>query len=34
MKHLHMTIALISVSLFTLRFIWSLMNSPKLQQNG
>ncbi|WP_448248213.1 SirB2 family protein [Thalassotalea agariperforans] len=32
MKHLHMTIALISVSLFTLRFIWSLMNSPKLQQ--
>jgi uncharacterized membrane protein SirB2 len=31
-KHLHMTIALISVSLFTLRFIWLLIGSDKLQQ--
>lgn len=30
-KHLHMTLAVISISLFTLRFIWLLANSPKLQ---
>ena len=30
-KHLHMTLAVISVSLFTLRFIWLLANSAKLQ---
>ena len=32
MKHLHMTIAFISVALFTLRFIWLLIGSDKLQQ--
>ncbi len=32
LKHIHMTIALISVALFSLRFIWLLMNSAKLQQ--
>ncbi len=26
-----MTLAVISVSLFTLRFLWTLVNSPKLQ---
>jgi len=26
-----MTLAVISVSLFTLRFLWALVNSPKLQ---
>jgi len=31
-KHLHMTIAIISVALFTLRFIWLLLGSNKLQQ--
>ena len=30
-KHLHMTLAVLSVSLFTLRFIWLLANSAKLQ---
>lgn len=30
-KHLHMTLAVISISLFTLRFIWTLANSTKLQ---
>jgi uncharacterized membrane protein SirB2 len=30
-KHIHMTLALISISLFTLRFIWLLANSAKLQ---
>ena len=30
-KHLHMTLAVLSISLFTLRFIWLLANSPKLQ---
>ena len=30
-KHLHMTLAVLSVSLFTLRFIWTLMHSAKLQ---
>ena len=31
MKHLHMTLAVLSISLFTLRFIWLLANSDKLQ---
>lgn len=30
-KHLHMTLAVLSVALFTLRFIWLLANSAKLQ---
>jgi len=30
-KHLHMTVAAISVLLFTLRFAWTLANSAKLQ---
>lgn len=30
-KHLHMTLAVLSISLFTLRFIWTLSNSSKLQ---
>lgn len=30
-KHLHMTLAAISVGLFTLRFIWLMINSTKLQ---
>jgi len=30
-KHLHMTLAVLSISLFTLRFIWLLTNSAKLQ---
>lgn len=30
-KHLHMTLAVISISLFTLRFIWTLANSTKLK---
>ena len=30
-KHLHMTLAVISISLFTLRFFWTLANSSKLQ---
>ena len=30
-KHLHMTLAVLSISLFTLRFIWMLANSQKLQ---
>jgi uncharacterized membrane protein SirB2 len=30
-KHLHMTLAAISVGLFTLRFIWLILNSAKLQ---
>ena len=30
-KHLHMTLAVLSISLFTLRFIWLLANSEKLQ---
>lgn len=32
MKHLHMTLAVLSVSLFTLRFIWTLMNSAQLEK--
>jgi uncharacterized membrane protein SirB2 len=32
MKHLHMTVVLLSVALFTLRFVWTLMGSDKLQQ--
>ena len=31
LKHFHMTLAAISISLFTLRFFWTLANSPKLQ---
>lgn len=31
-KHLHMTIALISIALFTLRFIWTLMGSAQLDK--
>ncbi len=31
-KHLHMTLAVISVALFTLRFIWLLLNSDKLNR--
>ncbi len=30
-KHIHMTLAVLSISLFTLRFIWTFINSPKLQ---
>lgn len=30
-KHLHMTLAVVSIALFTLRFIWTLANSAKLQ---
>jgi len=30
-KHIHMTLAAVSVGLFTLRFIWMLANSAKLQ---
>lgn len=29
--HIHMTLAVLSISLFTLRFIWTLANSTKLQ---
>ncbi|NQY87790.1 MAG: SirB2 family protein [Colwellia sp.] len=29
--HIHMTLAVLSISLFTLRFIWTLANSAKLQ---
>ena len=29
-KHLHMTLAVLSISLFTLRFIWLLSHSTKL----
>jgi len=32
MKHLHMTLAALSVALFSLRFIWLLIDSDKLQQ--
>jgi uncharacterized membrane protein SirB2 len=32
MKHLHMTIALISIALFTLRFFWTLAGSPQLDK--
>ena len=31
-KHLHMTLAVISVVLFSLRFIWLLANSAQLQR--
>lgn len=30
-KHIHMTLAVLSISLLTLRFIWLLINSTKLQ---
>ena len=29
--HIHMTLAVLSIILFTLRFIWTLSNSSKLQ---
>jgi len=32
MKHLHMSLALLSVGLLTLRFIWLLKGSAKLEQ--
>jgi len=32
MKHLHMTLALLSVLLFTLRFVWLLTNSGQLNK--
>ncbi|MDG1752651.1 MAG: SirB2 family protein [Thalassotalea sp.] len=32
MKHLHMTIALISIVLFTLRFFWTLAGSSQLDK--
>ncbi|MGL1959329.1 MAG: SirB2 family protein [Colwellia sp.] len=32
MKHLHMTLAVISILLFSLRFIWTLANSKQLQK--
>lgn len=32
MKHIHLTLAAISIGLFTFRFILSMMDSPKLQQ--
>ena len=31
-KHLHMTLAVLSITLFTLRFAWLLLNSPMLQR--
>jgi len=31
-KHLHMTLAVLSISFFTLRFAWTLMNSDLLQR--
>jgi len=31
-KHLHMTIAIISIALFTLRFVWTLMGSAQLSK--
>ncbi len=30
-KHLHITLAVISISFFTLRFFWTLVDSSKLQ---
>ncbi|MCO4798199.1 MAG: SirB2 family protein [Colwelliaceae bacterium] len=32
MKHLHMTIAFISVALFTLRFVWTIAGSAQLNK--
>jgi uncharacterized membrane protein SirB2 len=32
MKHLHITLAVLSVTLFTLRFVWVLMNSAQLDK--
>ncbi len=31
-KHLHMTLAVISISLFTLRFAWLMLNSEQLNR--
>ena len=32
MKHMHMTLALLSISFFTLRFIWLMMDANVLQR--
>lgn len=32
MKHLHMTLAFLSVALFTIRFVWVLKNSGQLNK--
>lgn len=32
LKHLHMTVAFISVALFTLRFVWTLVQSNQLSK--
>jgi len=32
MKHMHMTLALLSIALLTLRFAWTLMGSVKLEK--
>jgi len=32
MKHLHMTLAMVSIALFSLRFMWTLMSSKQLQK--
>jgi uncharacterized membrane protein SirB2 len=32
MKHLHITVAVLSIALFTLRFAWTLMASQQLQK--
>ncbi|MEW6992431.1 SirB2 family protein [Colwelliaceae bacterium 6441] len=32
MKHLHMTLAIISIALFTLRFFWTLTSSAQLSK--
>lgn len=32
MKHLHMTLAFISIALLTLRFAWTLLNSAQLEK--
>lgn len=31
-KHLHMTLAVISISLFTIRFVWTLIGSKQLEK--
>ena len=32
MKHLHMTLAVLSISLFTIRFFWTLVGSAQLEK--
>jgi uncharacterized membrane protein SirB2 len=32
MKHFHMTLALLSVLLFTIRFVWTMLNSAQLEK--